>query len=128
MTEDKGSRGNPTVKGTAPEVLGEPQLTIVHHKRLKLKAAADSGVSLLAGGRGTVGRDTEAPVSPAGADRATEGLLPRARAQSKEDVAPRRPRDRPDNGPLALRGFSLPELALTAGPTLSSLGLPLRKL
>lgn len=35
-----------------------------------------------------MGRDTEAPVSPAVADRAAEGSLPRARAQSKEDLAP----------------------------------------
>lgn len=49
-----------------------------------MKAAADSGFSLLARGRVTVGRDREAPVSPG----AAEGLLPRAGALSREGLAP----------------------------------------
>lgn len=52
------------MKGAAPEVLGEPELTIVSYKRLGLKAVAASEVGLLARGRVTVGRDTEVPVSP----------------------------------------------------------------
>lgn len=61
------------------------------YKRLKLKAAADSGVSLLARGSVLVGRDTEAPCPrewlPV-ADGAAEGPLPRAGALSGEGLAP----------------------------------------
>lgn len=56
-----------------------------------MKAAADSGVSLLARGGALVGRDTEAPCPqewPPVADGAAEGLSPRARALSREGLAP----------------------------------------
>lgn len=98
MTKDKDSWGQPARKEgplgkglprrpPPPESHSSP---LFGYKGLTLKAAADSGVSLLARGRVTVRRDTEAPMSPgvaASGDRAAEGLLPRAR--------PLRPRDGP---------------------------------
>lgn len=85
------TEGRPTGQGPASEVPPESHSSpLFGYKGLTLKAAADSGVSLLARGRVTVRRDTEAPMSPgvaASGDRAAEGLLPRAR--------PLRPRDGP---------------------------------
>lgn len=85
------TEGRPTGQGPASEAPPESHSSpLFGYKGLTLKAAADSGVSLLARGRVTVRRDTEAPMSPgvaASGNRAAEGLLPRAR--------PLRPRDGP---------------------------------